>query len=148
MEGFNPPGDLDIDKLIRLSQEYEARSQELQERMASLEGYAESERGMVKVTCTVNGGVSDLEITPRAMRLPAAELAEVIKELIREAGEDLQARTNELMAELFGEENSPDALQRRVEAAGHAMDNAAAAFERAVDDTAGELERIQKRLGL
>ena len=148
VEGFSPSGDFDIEKLIRVSQEYEARGQELQERLAEIEGVAESEKGTIKVSCTVEGGVTDLQISPRAMRLPAAELAETIKRLIHEATADLQARTNELMAELFGEENTPDALRRKAEAAGNELDNAAAAFERAVNDSAGELERIQKRLGL
>ncbi|MDN3359710.1 YbaB/EbfC family nucleoid-associated protein [Actinomadura sp. DC4] len=139
---------LDIEKLIRISEEQSARVKEMQERAAELEGHAESADRRIKVTCTTAGGVSDIQIDPRAMRMPAADFAEALKNLIKEATDDLHRQLSELMAETYGEAANPMALVQNQEAVQERIQQAAVAYDRTLDDAMSELERIAKQLGL
>jgi DNA-binding protein YbaB len=148
MSEFGDLANLDIEKLVRISEEHSARVKEMQERAVELKGYAESKDRRITVTCTTNGGVSDIDIDPRAMRMPAAEFAETLKALIREANADLQKQLSELMAETYGEAANPMALVQNQEAVQDRIQQAAAAYDRTLDDAMSELERIAKQLGL
>jgi len=148
MSEFGDLGNLDIQRLIRISEEQSAKIQEMQERSAELKGVAETKDRRVKVTCTVTGGVTDIHIDPRAMRMPAEKLAETLKELIQEANADLQRQLSDLMAETYGENANPMAFMKNQEAAQERIHAAAAAFDRTLDDAMSELDRIAKQLGL
>jgi DNA-binding protein YbaB len=148
MSEFGDLANLDLEKLIRVSEEQSARVQEMQERAAELTGVAGSKDGRIKVTCTVNGGVTDIQIDPRAMRMPAADFAETLKTLIREATADLHRQLSGLMAETYGEEVNPMALAQNQEAVQQKIQDAAAAYDRTLDDAMSELQRIAKQLGL
>jgi DNA-binding protein YbaB len=148
MSEFGDLANLDLEKLIRVSEEQSARVQEMQERAAELTGVAGSKDGRIKVTCTVNGGVTDIQIDPRAMRMPAADFAETLKTLIREATADLHRQLSGLMAETYGEEANPMALAQNQEAVQQKIQDAAAAYDRTLDDAMSELQRIAKQLGL
>jgi uncharacterized protein YukE len=100
------------------------------------------------VTCTVNGGITDIRIDPRAMRMPAADFAETLKTLIRDATADLHRQLSELMAETYGEAANPMALAQNQEAVQKKIQDAAAAYDRTLDDAMSELQRITKQLGL
>jgi DNA-binding protein YbaB len=148
MSEFGDLANLDLEKLIRVSEEQSARVQEMQERAAELIGVARSKDGRIKVTCTVNGGVTDIQIDPRAMRMPAADFAETLKTLIRDATADLHRQLSELMAETYGEGANPMALAQNQEAVQKKIQDAAAAYDRTLDDAMSELQRITKQLGL
>jgi DNA-binding protein YbaB len=148
MSEFGDLANLDLEKLIRVSEEQSARVQEMQERAAELTGVAESKDRRIKVTCTVNGGVDDITIDPRAMRMPAADFAETLKTLIRDANADLHRQLSELMAETYGEAANPMALIQNQEAVQEKIKDAAAAYDRTLDDAMSELQRIAKQLGL
>lgn len=148
MSEFGDIADFDMEKLIRFSDQYAERAQEMQNRFAALVGRATSRDGRVKVAYTTGDGVSELHIDPRAMRMRSAELAETIKTLIREATQDLHRQINELMAETFGEENSPMNLRKSRDALRERVDRASAAYHRALNDSLGELERIRRELEL
>lgn len=148
MSEFGDLTNLDIEKLIRISEEQSARVKEMQERAAELEGHAESADRRIKVTCTTAGGVSDIQIDPRAMRMPAADFAEALKNLIKEATDDLHRQLSELMAETYGEAANPMALVQNQEAVQERIQQAAVAYDRTLDDAMSELERIAKQLGL
>jgi DNA-binding protein YbaB len=148
MSEFGDLANLDIEKLVRISEEHSARVKEMQERAVELKGYAESKDRRISVTCTTNGGVADIDIDPRAMRMPAAEFAETLKALIREANADLQKQLSELMAETYGEAANPMALVQNQEAVQERIQQAAAAYDRTLDDAMSEMERIAKQLGL
>jgi DNA-binding protein YbaB len=148
MSEFGDLANLDLEKLIRVSEEQSARVQEMQERAAELTGVASSKDGRITVTCTVNGGVTDIQIDPRAMRMPAADFAETLKTLIREATADLHRQLSGLMAETYGEDANPMALAQNQEAVQQKIQDAAAAYDRTLDDAMSELQRIAKRLGL
>lgn len=148
MSEFGDLANLDLEKLIRVSEEQSARVQEMQERAAELTGVAVSKEGRIKVTCTVNGGITDIQIDPRAMRMPAADFAETLKTLIRDANADLHRQLSELMAETYGEGANPMALAQNQEAVQKKIQDAAAAYDRTLDDAMSELQRITKQLGL
>jgi DNA-binding protein YbaB len=148
MSEFGDLANLDLEKLIRVSEEQSARVQEMQERATELTGVAETKDGRIKVTCTVNGGITDIRIDPRAMRMPAADFAETLKTLIRDANADLHRQLSELMAETYGEGANPMALAQNQEAVQRKIQDAAAAYDRTLDDAMSELQRITKQLGL
>jgi DNA-binding protein YbaB len=148
MSEFGDLANLDIEKLVRVSEEHSARVKEMQERAVELKGCAESKDRRIKVTCTTTGGVSDIEIDPRAMRMPAKEFAETLKTLIREANADLHRQLSDLMAETYGEAANPMALAQNQEAVQERIQEAAAAYDRTLDDAMSELQRIAKQLGL
>lgn len=66
--------------------------------LAELSGHADAADGLVSVDWTAQG-LSGLEINPRAMRLPAAELAEAIKTAVRAAADDLRQKTRAALAD-------------------------------------------------
>jgi DNA-binding protein YbaB len=145
---FGDLGNLDIDKLIRISKEQSAKVAEMQERAAEIQGRAETKDRRIKVTCTVADGVADIEIDPRAMRMPAEKFAETLKELIREATADLHRQLSELMSETYGDAANPMNFMRDKEAMQEKIQQAAEAYDRTLDDAMAELERIAKQLGI
>lgn len=66
--------------------------------LAELVGHADAADGLVSVDWTAQG-LSGLEINPRAMRLPAAELAEAIKTAVHAATTDLREKTRSALAD-------------------------------------------------
>jgi DNA-binding protein YbaB len=148
MSEFGDLANLDIERLLRISEEYSAKVQEMQERSADLKGYAESKDRRIKVTCTVSGGVTDIDIDPRAMRMPAANFAETLKTLIHEANADLQSQLSDLMAEIYGADANPLAFEQNRKAAQEKVEAAASMFDRSLGEAMTELERISKQLGL
>ncbi len=148
MNEFGDLADLDMERLIRISEQYSARAEEMNERVAALKGEASSKDGRVKVACTMSDGVAALHLDPRALRLQSGELAETIRRLVNEANADLQRKLNELMTEAFGEEASPARLTASRDAMKVQVQEAAAAYQRALGDAMGELDRMRKQLGL
>lgn len=148
MSEFGDLGNLDIQRLIRISEEHSAKVQEMQERSAELKGVAETKDRRIRVTCTVTDGVTDIHIDPRAMRMPAEKLGETLIELIREATADMRNQLSDLMAETYGEDANPMALLKDQEAVQERIKDAATVFDRTLDDAMTELDRIAKQLGL
>lgn len=146
MSEFDDLPNVDVDKLLRLAEEYERRAEEAQERAAELRGEAASEGGRVRVTTTVADGVSDIHIDPRAMRMSADELAGLLKTLIRDANADLHEKMRDVFTEMYGEENNPLNIRDKGDAMKKQVEDAAAVFNRTMDDAVGEFERIRKRL--
>jgi DNA-binding protein YbaB len=148
MSEFGDLANLDVERLLRISEDYSAKVQEVQERSADLKGHAESKDRRIKVTCTVTGGLTDIDIDPRAMRMPAAAFAETLKTLIHDANADLQSQLSELMTEIYGADGNPLAFEQNQKAAKERIDAAKTMFDRTLGDAMSELERISKQLGL
>ncbi|MCO5968790.1 YbaB/EbfC family nucleoid-associated protein [Actinoallomurus soli] len=148
MNEFGHLANLDIDRLMRIAEEQAGRVEEMQRLAAEIQGVAESRDKQVKVVCTVNDGVADIRISPRAMRMPSGEFAELLKILIRDAQKNLNDQLHELMTEAYGEEANPLALAANQEAIQERLHQAAAAYDRTLNDAMSEMERIAKQLGL
>lgn len=148
MTGFGDFANIDIDKLLRESQQRFARAAELQERMANLVGRAESEDGRVTATYTTGGGLTALELDPRAMRMASGELAETIKSVIHAAARNLQEQSQEVMVEVFGEDENPMQFLTDRDALESKAQEMQSTYDRTMNDVMGGLEAVKKRLGL
>lgn len=77
-----------------------------------------------------------------------ATFAETLKTLIHEANADLHGQLNELMTETYGADANPLAFKENQKAAQEKVEQAAAMFDRSLDEAMAELSRISKQLGL
>jgi YbaB/EbfC DNA-binding family protein len=94
-----------LDKLLeRLN-----RTAEVRDRIKALVGRAESPDGLVKVSCSADDPLRELELHPRARRLPHTELAALIRDTARAARSDLSRQTREVVAEVLGDEGTASA---------------------------------------
>ena len=87
-----------------------ALTTELSERLQQAAGSAESPGGEAVVTVDHSGGLAQLRLSERAMRLPAVELAEIILATSRQAQAVLARRVSELVGELYGAESETAAF--------------------------------------
>ncbi|MDX3099517.1 YbaB/EbfC family nucleoid-associated protein [Nonomuraea angiospora] len=71
-------------------------------RTAAAVGRATAADGLVAVECTARGGVSRLDIDPRAKRLSVHEMSAVILAAIRDADADLQRQLSAITTDAFG----------------------------------------------
>jgi DNA-binding protein YbaB len=145
--GFGNFENIDVDKVLRGAGEHFARMEEVQKGMAALVGRARDEDGLVTVEYT-SGGLSELDLNPKAMRLSSGELAEKIKVVVRDAAQDLQEQVGTLMGEAFGEEDNPMRYADNPDAALQQVREMEAAYDRTFEDVMGELDRISRRLDL
>jgi hypothetical protein len=81
--------------------------------IAGLTGSAESQNGLLRAVAD-GGGLRELVIDPRAMRMPSVDLAAEIVALAREAGQDLTRRRDERLREL-GVDRAPVDLDESLE---------------------------------
>jgi DNA-binding protein YbaB len=144
VNGFGDFANIDVDKLLHKAQHQQANIQQMQERIAELVGRASDKTGLVTATFTAAGGLTDLEIKPRALAPGSRELAKTIKQVIQEASADLQNQMRAVMREVFPDHET--ALDQ--DAAIAKAQEAQAAFDRVMGDAMGELEKVRKRLGL
>ncbi|MEU6713225.1 YbaB/EbfC family nucleoid-associated protein [Nonomuraea sp. NPDC046802] len=137
-------GALDFDKILKNAEGQMSRMAELQTSVAELVGRAEDEDGLVIVEFA-GGGLKELTLHPKAMRLTSGELAERIKIVIDEASADLQRKMNEMFEEAFGEDN-PMRFGTDPEGSMEMVRQAEAAYNRTFEDLMGQLEQIRKRM--
>ena len=93
---ITPDGDFDVAGFLERGEAYLKRMERLQEDMAAVVGRARDEDGLVAAEFGA-GGLTELELHPKAMRLSSGELAERVKEVVRAASADLQRRLGDLM---------------------------------------------------
>ncbi|ACZ90754.1 YbaB/EbfC family nucleoid-associated protein [Streptosporangium roseum] len=147
MQEFGDFANIDIDKLLKGADEQFARMEEMQKGMADLVGRAQDDDGLVTVEYAAEG-IRELQLHPKAMRLSAGELAEKVKDVIAAATTDLQKQVNEVMAEVFGEEDNPMSYINDPDKAMNQIKDAEAAYNRTFDDVMGELDSIRRRMNL
>jgi DNA-binding protein YbaB len=147
MQEFGDFANIDIDKLLKGADEQFARMEEMQKSMADLVGRAQDDDGLVTVEYAAEG-IRELQLHPKAMRLSAGELAEKVKDVIAAATMDLQKQVNEVMAEVFGEEDNPMSYINDPDKAMNQIKDAEAAYNRTFDDVMGELDSIRRRMDL
>jgi DNA-binding protein YbaB len=137
-------GALDFDRILKNADQQMSRVVELQTTMGELVGRAEDEDGLVSVEFA-GGGLKELTLHPKAMRLTSGELAERIKLLIGEATADLRRQMGEMFEEAFGEEN-PMRFSNDPQGAMEQVRQAEAAYDRTFQDLMGQLDRIRNRM--
>jgi YbaB/EbfC DNA-binding family protein len=60
--------------------------------LAMILGHGTAADGMVRVTFSLDGAKDDIELDPRVMRMPSADLAEHIRDALRDARRQLLDR--------------------------------------------------------
>ncbi|RJL30026.1 YbaB/EbfC family nucleoid-associated protein [Bailinhaonella thermotolerans] len=142
MEGFE---NIDVDALVNRIPQHMAALQDATERMAKVTGSAEDERRLVYAEYSAEG-LRELEIRPKALRLPAEDLSQLVKQVLHEALADFQRNTAEVMNDVFGGSSGPGELLRDPEAAMERLREAEATYDRAFEDVMGEFTRIRREL--
>lgn len=142
----NFPG-IDVERLLKITEQQVAQAEEAQKALSGVVGRASDADGLVHVEFG-GQGMRELELRPKAMRLGSEELAEKIKSTLQAATDDYQARVEEVMAEVYGEEDNPMRLVKDPDAALDRLRSAEAGFNRTFDTVMGELQAIQRRLDL
>ncbi|MDR8408569.1 YbaB/EbfC family nucleoid-associated protein [Nonomuraea sp. 3-1Str] len=142
----NFPG-IDVDRLLKIAEQQVAQAEEAQKALSAVVGRASDADNLVHVEFG-GQGLRELELRPKAMRLGSEELAEKIKATIQAAVADHQARVEEAMVEVYGEEDNPMRLVKDPDAALDRLRSAEAAYNRTFDSVMGELTAISRRLDL
>jgi DNA-binding protein YbaB len=143
--GFDDFANFDVEKFLKTTEEQAKQLEELQQRAAELIGRAEDKDKLVMVEYSQRG-LHELQLNPRAMRLASADLADLIKTVTREAAHDLESKTNELLEDVFGE-NNPMKMLGDPEKALAQVREAEAAYDRTFDEVMAKFDQIRRQLG-
>jgi hypothetical protein len=147
MQEFGDFAKIDIEKLLKGFDGQLARLEKFQSDIDSYVGRAQDENGLVTIEYD-HQGMRELELHPKAMRLSAVELAELIKTVLQEATADFQTRVYDGAGEVFGEEDNPMKFHRDPEVALRKIKDAEAIYERGFEDVMGQLDDIRRRMEL
>lgn len=92
----------EFERVFRGAEDQMAKVKELKARMADVVGRGEAADGRVSAEFKKDGGLTVLDLDPRVMRLPAAELSLEIRAAVNAAAQDYQTKISEVGEELFG----------------------------------------------
>jgi hypothetical protein len=101
--GYPEPAAPDAAALDRLAGERIATAAEVQRRVAALVGRAESADRRVRAGYSAARGLCELHLDPRALRLPAADLAATILQVADAARVDLAGQVDQAVREVYGD---------------------------------------------
>lgn len=107
-------------------------------RFAAARGAAQAAGGLVHVEVDGTGDLLALDLDPRAMRLPAVDLSDAIREAFRAARAQVQAQLEEQLAA------QPPALPQGL---GPLLNDLGFTAQRRLDDMAAAAQQIADRLG-
>jgi hypothetical protein len=106
-DGYLESAALDAAALDRLAGERIATAAEVQRRVAALVGRAESPDRRVRAGYSAACGLCELHLDPRALRLPAADLAAAILQVADAARADLAGQVDQAVREVYGDAFDP-----------------------------------------
>ncbi|MGP3930377.1 YbaB/EbfC family nucleoid-associated protein [Nonomuraea sp. KM88] len=135
---------IDVEAFLRDTQQRAARFAAAQKEAAAVVGRATVANGHIVVECTAQGGVTRLDIDPRAKRMSVKEMSEAILAAIRDAEADLQRQLSAIMGESFG---GPDPAMADPDTALAKVAEAQQAFDSMMSDAMGELDKMRRKLG-
>lgn len=147
MTEFGDWANVDVEKLLRASEEHAQKATDLSERMTELRGHAASEDGRVEAHYAA-AGLTELKLDPRAMRMGSELLAEEIVKTVQAAALDMQRQMQEAMAEMFGEEDNPMKLLSDPEAVKNKVESLQRDYNKTLDSVMAEMDKHRRRLGL
>jgi DNA-binding protein YbaB len=139
---------MDFNEVLRGSRERMAKVAQVRERMAGLTGSAESSDGRVKVVCTSADPLAELHLDPRAMRMGSEELAAAIRQVSRQAREDLDRQANLIAEETYGQDENPMEALRDPERLKKNLDEVQDMFKQAGNDTQAMMDLLRRGLGV
>ncbi|RFS83615.1 YbaB/EbfC family DNA-binding protein [Actinomadura spongiicola] len=146
-QDFGDFANIDAEEMLKRAKQHAAKAAELQNKLSDVVGRAESPDGHVKVTYTSAGGIADLEINPRAMRMPSADLADTIKNVIQDAAKDLQTNVRAVMAEIYqGQPDSPVEMMQNPAKMTARIEEVRDLLDSALGDASLHLEKLRRRI--
>ncbi|WP_165977379.1 YbaB/EbfC family nucleoid-associated protein [Nonomuraea diastatica] len=135
---------IDVEAFLRDSRQRATEFAAAQKEAAAAVGRATAANGHIVVECTAQGGVTRLEIDPRAKRMSVGEMSEAILAAIHDADADLQRQVSTIVGDSFGGMGpamaDPDTALAKVA-------EAQQAFDRMMSDAMGELDKMRRKLG-
>ncbi|MCW2900790.1 MAG: hypothetical protein JWO67_3055 [Streptosporangiaceae bacterium] len=134
-----------IDANMRNAKGYFSKTLEVQERLSGLVGRAASDDGRIKVGCTGQGGLTELEIDPRAMKVGSSELAATLLKLAREAQNDLRRQSQEIVAEAYGDQDPAEMFRDRAKFA-ESLKTMQDAFSGTMSESLDSLNELKRRM--
>ena len=130
------PDTFDPQRLLDQLEARVAKAKENATALSAVEGWGEAADGYVKVCVGPSGVLKDVQLDPRAMRLPSVDLAASIVEAAREGQKAASARIREIYSSTGetggfdiasiaqGDYNVSDHIEQRLEKARAALRNA------------------------
>lgn len=111
-------------------------------RMAEAVGTGESAEGLITARFTAADGLAALDLDPRALRVPSADLAEYIRLAVNNAYDDYRAAIQQIGAEGFGgsDPEAQDLVNNPQAALGQ--------LSKLGNDFAGRLQGLARELGI
>jgi DNA-binding protein YbaB len=91
-----------LERILRDAESGMPKVGEMRERIAELVGKGEAADGRITAEFTSAGGLSALELDPRALRLSAAELSTEIRAAVNAASKDFHEQLTKVSGELLG----------------------------------------------
>jgi len=140
-----PRGGFDFGPLLDGARERARRAAEFRELLPTLVGTGRSDDGLLTVRCKALGGVTEIAIDPRAMRLDSRTLGERLVTVVNAAKRDLDEQTRRAAAESAGTPVDPDALPDP-EAIRERMQAASAVLADVSGDAMALINDLQRRL--
>ncbi|WP_019632925.1 YbaB/EbfC family nucleoid-associated protein [Actinomadura atramentaria] len=112
----------------------------MQEDIKAAVGRGEAADGRVVAEYRTEGGLTKLEMDPRAMRLPSAELSEAIREAVNAASKDLQTQVQAASTKMFKFSDDPEK--------GMDASAALASLDKIANGFAGQMRDLARELGV
>ncbi len=91
-----------FERFLRDAEDEMARAEELKARMAEVVGRGEAADGRIRAEFQSVGGLTALDLDPRALRLSSDELSLEIRAAVNAAAHDFQHQLSQAGSELFG----------------------------------------------
>jgi DNA-binding protein YbaB len=87
----------DLDRIFGQTQELMKNLEQVQDALADITGEGEAADGLIRAVVDGSGGIREVALNPRAMRLDSATLAEALTRAVREAQSDAKSKTAQLL---------------------------------------------------
>jgi DNA-binding protein YbaB len=138
-----------LDRILRDAEHGMPKLAQLRERIGELVGKGAAADGRITAEFTSADGLSALELDPRVLRLPLAELSQEIKSAVNAASKDFQDQFTRVSGEFFGG-GTPSAGPRDPQGAEPFQDPAAALgqLEKMGNAFAGQMKDLLRELSV
>ncbi|WP_067795642.1 YbaB/EbfC family nucleoid-associated protein [Actinomadura formosensis] len=133
----------DLGALADSAQQFAANSEDLRRRIDELETEAESADGRVKARWT-SAGLAGVDLDPRALRMAAADLGELITETVQDAQRKFERQAAELTTDSFGPNGDPMAAPPSAEEAAAFITDMHSTFEGTLQETTAIIDNMRR----